>query len=631
MSGRGLGDRITQRPSASGAVGLRPLALGTPTACPQGFDSCDPYCNIIVDAPGGFSAGPNFSNTTSGFTPTATGVGNCTSLALAVSTSTALVDNKITVTSLSPLTTVPPTSATNPLGFALTGSPSGCATSPFETTWTVDRVDRAAISGTNSEDGALTLGVPLSGNIRVTAFALGLTVSIHIPVRVNVLVAPTTSGAATPNANTTSTNINAFSSGGVPLAGTINSTATWLYPYASTYFPLGLLAPVIQYRYSTTTGNGKAVKVSLRYPANKTIADSDFNYSLIVAESNRVSALYGGVAANVLDPQVIIPQDAWQYLEQTARDDDADLVVQRLQSSLERESRIRIHFVDGQLKGTVYYNSYTSPLGGNVGAVLRIAPGASAPTVAVQTTSGSTRRCTVCHSLNQDGSRLIANTDLTSLVTNGVKFNNSRRYDISGSSPVVLNTYLDSDGQDFVPGDYDAAGDRYTFGAPWIDGGVYMTHGGSPTYAGDRNWRAPPDYSKLYRPESGVAVTVGSWTNISAVTPRFSPQGSGLAFGFWGASGSTLPCSSSAVSPCALSSGTRKLGPVSAGTRLAVVDFSAPSNRSSSSGWSVSNARDVTPGVTHRVAWPSFTPDGAEVIYQRQIRGSGAVHQLGSR
>src|SRR5690606_24424282 len=62
----------------------------------------------------------------------------------------------------------------------------------------------------------------------------------------------------------------------------------------------------------------------------------------------------------------------------------------------------------------------------------------------------------------------------------------------------------------------------------------------------------------------------------------------------------------------------------SSGTRLVVVDFtcSSPPCTGSSTGWRVSNARDLTPGVGQRVAWPSFTPDGSSVVYQRQYRSS---------
>jgi hypothetical protein len=654
-----IGSRTTQKPTATGAVGAQLLSLGAPAQCAAGFDVCDPYCNNVIDTPGNFVSGgqvtydtAKLNNTTTGITPIATGVGNCTALSLTVSSTTPLVGGDWIVTQFSPLTTNP----ANPLKFQLTATPAGCATGAFDTTWAVDKVDRASISGTTSANGTLTLAWPVAGTLRVTAFAKGLVASLDVPVAVNVL--DTATAAVSPNTAASSGDVSAFGTSTSPLAGTLASTATWLYPYADTYFPLGLLAPVLQYKYSSTCGNGRSVKYSLRYPAGASATSADFNYSIIVKEGNNASVSLAGAAAQTgtagLDPQVIIPQTAWTYFEQTARDDDAELIVQRLRSvnsagtscsgsptTLEQEKRLGIHFVDGQLKGTVFYNSYTSVLGGNIGAVLKIDPGQSAA-VAVQPTSNGTssgtRKCTVCHSLSLDGSKLISNTDLTSMITGGAQMNNTRRYNMAVASPnfrnpTVLNTYLITTSSEW-PADSDARGNRYTYGAPWINGTHYMTHGGSTTYGGEHNWRAPDDYSKFYRLNTSTvlnptdtAISVTGWGSgsnyVSAVYPRFSPDGNKLAFAFWGASATKLPCHSTAIAPCT-TSGTRQLSPDSGGKRLVVVDFNVPADpQTNTTNWSVTNARDVTHNVAspHKVAWPSFTPDGNAVAYQRQYRG----------
>jgi hypothetical protein len=91
-----------------------------------------------------------------------------------------------------------------------------------------------------------------------------------------------------------------------------------------------------------------------------------------------------------------------------------------------------------------------------------------------------------------------------------------------------------------------------------------------------------------------------------AVTPRFSSDGSKLAFGYWG--GGAL-----SKSP---------LGTLSAdasGKTLTVADFTC--NAGCTAGFTVSNARAVTTALSpgNKVAWPSFLPDGSAVIYQRQI------------
>jgi hypothetical protein len=646
------GDRITVKSKESSAGGLRPQALGSSMVCPKDagveLDPCDPYCNVTPDTPAGHDAGTGFTTTDGGITLRGTLVDAgtpCTTLTL---TPNAATLNTTTPPTVKVTSFTPTTSPVGPVTFTLTPGPTGCSfTSPYATTWVIDQVDRATIAGTTNLNGQLTLNVPIGGPITVTAYALGLSATTTITYRVNVVEAPITNALASPNDSASTTApydpINAFTTVPAACAPAVldgcrdnprttatASTATWLYPQANTYLPLGLPAPWIQYLYAASSTPG-VVKVSLRYPAGltQTAAGTIFNYSLIVKEQNSAAEAFAGIASSTLDPQVVIPQTAWQYFEQTGRGNDVDLIVQRRTgaATLEAENRRTIRLVDGQLKGTVFYTSYNSPLAGNTGAVLRISPGATTPTVAVQPTSSTgTRRCTVCHTVNDDGTRLIANGPRPS---GGVTFNNSRRYDVSNSATApnavpVLNNF-DTSGGDTE----NVQGDRFTFGAPFLDGTLYMTHGGSSANGGDNNWRAPPDYSRFYEITNAMnasntnVLAVANWNNISAVTPAFSHDGTKLAFSYWGGSGAVLPCSSGAASPC--SGSPRRLGPASGGTRLAVVDFScsSPPCDSNSTGWTVSNARDVTPGVTQRVGWPSFTPNNDGVFFQRQYRTSG--------
>jgi hypothetical protein len=737
------GDRITVKSTATGSPGLGTRALGSAQACPKDagpdLDPCDPYCNVTPDTPGDFDAGATFSNTDAGLTLIATADGGvpCSTLSVVPRPTTVTAGDVVTVSDFGP---PPVTSPEGPVRFDVTYGPMGCATpSPFPATWTIDRVDRAQISGTNNTNGQLTIAVPIAGPIVVTLYALGTSASTTVNVKVNVVEAPTTDADATPNHTPVSwTSINAFSTVPNACAPTVTdacrnspnvpataSTATWLYPYADTYLPLGLPAPWVQYMFAASS-SPDAVKVSLRYPTGlgATSAGTLFNYSLIVEETNSVARVFAGLSETTLDPQVIIAQLAWQYFEQTARGQDADLIVQRRTGAgvLETENRRQIHFVDGQLKGTVYYSTYNSKLPGaeNTGAILKIAPGATTPTLAVQ----PSQRCTVCHSVNLNGTRLITNTGAG---PTGNVFNESRRYDLTtaGPSPSIENSYPGADGPippvggettvtrngagpnitisgtatddgyarltvttggargtarfnwdyggltatlvgtnvltattvgmtgtgltiNFPTGTYVAGttyefrasntagnysgeyyahvlGNRYTFGAPWMAGDFYMTHGGratGTTGVGDPNFRAPPDYSGLYAVDPDSArtqpIAVANWpANMLAVTPRFSPDGTKIAFGFWG--GSPLPTSSMATT----------LAQVTAGSRLAVMDFSltcssppCTSNAEAGLAVAVSNARDLTPGVRQRVAWPTFTPAGDAVVYQRQYRTS---------
>src|SRR5262249_15952750 len=58
------------------------------------------------------------------------------------------------------------------------------------------------------------------------------------------------------------------------------------------------------------------------------------------------------------------------------------------------------------LKGTLYYNSYDSPLGGGMGAVLKLKPGQAA-----QLLSGGGGKCTVCHTVSSTGNVMIASNN----------------------------------------------------------------------------------------------------------------------------------------------------------------------------------------------------------------------------
>ncbi len=591
-----VADRVSVKSVVPEKPGSRPQTLGSGLTCPSGFDDCDPYCNATTDTPGGFTAGSGFTNTPAGLTLTATASPTCTSLTLSPSTTTVtLTGSAITGLSASPVT------------FTLTANPAGCVAAPFATTWTIDKFDRATITGSNNQNGSLSLAVPIAGPIKITAFAAGQVTSTNINVKVNVLETPTTASAAAPNKAASASQISAFGTLAAPNAGFGLSSPTWLYPYPNTYFPLALPAPIAQYRYTLSAGDStslaSAVKVSLRYPTGVAASASTFNYSLIMLESNAVTCAATPAQCNMLDPQVVFPQLAWNYFEQTARGQNAELIVQRLRSgsnALEPEVRLPVHFVRGQLKGTVFYQSYSSPKGGNQGAILSIAPGATSPTLAVQPNG----TCTTCHTINSDGSRLISNGGLDS---NGNYTQDvSNRFDnTSGApAPATLNTYTNN---------------RFSFGAPYLDGTLYMTH------SGETEWHSPSVVSNLYKvsvPATPIAVT--NWpSDMGAVSPRFSIAGDELAFGFWG--GSSLPCAAGSVSPCTGS--PSKLPSVAAGTRLAVVDWgcSTATCTSASTGWKISNARNLTPGVSQWVAWPTFTPDGDSVAYQRQYRSSNVL------
>jgi len=328
-----VGERTTQstvqgQPPAGSSYRIQ--ALGKGVECPAGFDACDPFCHQFVDGPGGFTA-PGFENEGDGLSLAESVAAGCNSLSLSASATT------LHVNQLSPLTLQ---EGAVTLTAAL--APATCRPTPFNTTWTLDRFDVAQVTGTNNQNGSLTVTSPYAGDVVVTAYAAGLKASLTLHIKVNVLEAPTTNALATPNFAATAAQRSSFGTLAAPQAGSAATTANWLYPYAATYFPLGLPPPALLYSYSVAGGG--AVKVSLRYPTGQTATGADFNYSLIVKETNSISQS-AGVTANTLDPQVTVPSIAWQAFEQTARGNDAELIVQRLPPRARSSKRTRAPFI----------------------------------------------------------------------------------------------------------------------------------------------------------------------------------------------------------------------------------------------------------------------------------------------
>ncbi|MES1187713.1 MAG: hypothetical protein ABUL60_28100, partial [Myxococcales bacterium] len=284
------------------------LGLGTTASC-AAENACDPFCQAIADDAVGLTPNP-----ATGVQATPTGLTliqhplppaqACTGLTLTPTSPIAL-----TVTQLSPLSP-----STVQLTAALT--PSGCYPGTPPVLWAIDRFDIATINS-----GLLTLVSPIGGPITVTAYSGSLSATATVNVQVNVL------DVSRAPAGTSSS----FS-----LATGTADTATILYPYAATVFPLGLLPPLLQWRYGTA-GAAQAVKVSLRYPASGT----SFNWSEIVPENETLIlnpptntiTLAGG-------PRASIPTAVWKAFEQTAKGNTGAIVLQRLTTGSVRRAEI---------------------------------------------------------------------------------------------------------------------------------------------------------------------------------------------------------------------------------------------------------------------------------------------------
>lgn len=576
------GDLVVVKARATlGTLGYQDA--GTPCGT---TDPCNPNCQAYRDTPDLTNVPPGLTTRDGGLTlPGSVGGSTCTSLAISPSPTAT-----VTITDFTPFTTSPATTA-----FTATFLPAGCVPAGTQPTWTVSRPDLATISAT----GGLSVfgGTAGTGVMTVQAFFGSLTSNVvNVDVRVRMVADGT--GDIASNTQAPAGQINKFwtdASKTTPAAPTAPSNVTFLYPYEDTFFPLGLPPPVVQFKAAANPGN--STKLVLRYPSGSTFATSIFEYSLIVKEQACNDANLCFRYTPDTNPQIDVPVAAWRAFEQTAKGAYADLVIQRWDASnLQQEKAERIFFVNGQLKGTVLYGTYNTPTNNNKGAVMKIAPGATSASVLGLEGSG---KCVTCHLANEDGSVIYANGERS---PTGGGFTDSRLYDTDPTISVLQN-YNSGAG---TPN----PGVRFNYGALRKNGRLALTHGG----VSDPNFRAPNAVSTFWDPVGPAARTFTGWpNNANAVTPRFSHDGNKFAFSYW--SGNAIGAVASNAN----------------GRSLVVMDMSCGADPTScSGGGTVSNARIVNPGqplttttaaltATGRSVWPSFTPDGNSVIYQRQI------------
>jgi hypothetical protein len=272
------------------APGLGLEGLGSPQKCVA--NPCDPYCNIVPDDTVGLNIPYDAGGVTldSGLTlspnPNYKPL-NITGFRIAPKPSMT-----ITITSMAAGSY--PTFTPNPASFTaefLCNSPSVPCNPPKFTaaSWSLSDYATALID----TGGNVTPIKPVPKTFQVKGSAGSFTDLSTVNVVVNVVEAP-----GIPNAT-----VNAFA--GAPTGGLDN--AIILYPYKNTLFPRGLTAPVIQW----TPAISGLVKYSVRHKNGAGVYD--FNWSRITTDTGRA----------------VIPQNVWQAFDETASNDNAELVIQR--------------------------------------------------------------------------------------------------------------------------------------------------------------------------------------------------------------------------------------------------------------------------------------------------------------
>jgi hypothetical protein len=296
-------------------------------------------------------------------------------------------------------------------------------------------------------------------------------------------------------ASLTSAQMQALLQGGSPGA------LRFLYPYAGTLFPRGLLPPTLMW------DGGSADLIYLH------IKSSGFEYK--------------GCVAPTADGQFELPLTVWSAAESATKGGNDPFTVElSLLEGSKASGPIseQIFIAPATLKGTIYYNSYSSKLvnlstvssvtaslasllgldggfGPGSGAVLRIRPGKAAEVFI------GDHECTGCHAVSANGTRLVADAIVG-----------------SGGDTYALTPDMPPEPKALASGVQGA-----TFVGVSPDGSLYVANGHpggmGPRYAviaGITN-------AALFETDTGKEVA-DAGVPTGAMCPTFSPDGAQLVF-----------------------------------------------------------------------------------------------------
>lgn len=341
-----------------------------------------------------------------------------------------------------------------------------------------------------------------------------------------------------------------------------------LYPYAGTVFPRGMMAPLLM--WDGAAAEADAVYVHLK--------NSLFEYR--------------GCLTPTAPGQLQLPQDVWVAAggQTLGARDPFTLELSAIQAgTVTGPVSQQLTIAQATIKGSIFYNSYSSALGmgggmigggfpgaGGNGIVLRIPPGGTAEAFA-------SMECNGCHSVSADGSRLISTAPGTG----------SKAFALTpGIAPNPPSTN---------------AGPKGAFGALFPDGSLYLAMSTVTNVARVplvADFTAPVD-ATLYRTDDGTVVA-NTGIPPGVLMPTFSPSGRTLAFNDYAIN-----------------------GPGGDGAHgIAVMDFDAATN-------TASNYRELFNDSEYRPGWPFTLPDDRAVVFTRtdgpDFSGDGAGLFPGTR
>lgn len=393
-------------------------------------------------------------------------------------------------------------------------------TSTVQAQWTLDNVGIGTISST----GLFTASGLVGGIANVTATLGNLTASTTLTVLLTLNENP---GNVSPGTQSQLT-------GG----GTADAAFKWVYPYDGTVFARGIGAPVLQ-----------------------TSDAFDAAYLHIMLNGLDYQGFYG--ASN--PGRITLTPQLWQSITETATAGaPVKVAITKISGGQVTGPVTQTWTVaQGNLRGTIYYNSYNSQIAGNTGAIMSLRPGQAAPSVVVA-------GCRVCHAVSADGSTMVSANEPTG----------------GTATDSVWNLKADAGAG------YQAPNRTWVFGALYPDGSKFLNYGAIANVGNaDAPWA--PDVrgvgqhgnlpATLYDTTSGAVIpSTGLTAAPSMMMPTFSADGKMIAFTHYD---------------------------LDQGHTVAVMDFDNKTN-------TFSNLRDVaTLSATQYVGWVAITPDDNFVFF----------------
>ena len=337
-------------------------------------------------------------------------------------------------------------------------------------------------------------------------------------------------------------------------AGGAASGVSLLYPYDKTVFPRGLSAPLLMWQGGSA--NAAYVRIRSQY----------FEYD--------------GCLKPAANGQVQLPQPVWEAagVQTMGPTTPYDLQLTLLDGGTVRGPlKAQLLIAQATLKGSIFYNSYNSPLagatgggglfggggGGGNGAVLRIKPGGSAEFFA---RSGT---CTGCHAVSANGERMIAKELQGGRGGRGGAGTDGQVYNLTPTTAA------------------NPAPTRGTATAAFVglspDGKVFINtavkNGIGPETQGGQG-TGPDTASALWETDTGNAVP-GSGIPATALMPTFSSDAKLIAFNDYAAG---------------------------SGKGLSLMDYDTSARKAS-------NERSLYTSTTGYTGWPFVLPDNGAVIF----------------